>query len=90
MAERRTPPDGDCRALLDQLFRYLDRELGAREQRDIEKHLAQCRCCGPFAESLRHTIAMCRDAGAPEVPAAVRRKARARVKALLEKQSQKS
>lgn len=89
MAERQTPTGGDCRALLEQLFGYLDRELGAREQREIERHLAECHCCGPFAESLRRTIAICRDAGAPEVPAAVRRKARARVKALLEKQRQK-
>lgn len=83
MAKRSTRLTGDCRALLTRLFGYLDRELGPQEQRVVEKHLAACRCCGPFAESLRRTIAVCREAGAPEVPPAVRRNARARVKALL-------
>jgi anti-sigma factor RsiW len=69
--------------MLTRLFDYLDRELGPREQAAVERHLAQCHCCGPFADSLRRTIAVCREAGAPDVPPAVRRAARARVKALL-------
>lgn len=83
MPERSGRRQGDCRALLTELFAYLDRELGPREQRKVEKHLAECHCCGPFADSLRRTIAACREAGAPDVPPAVRRAARARVKALL-------
>jgi anti-sigma factor RsiW len=83
MVKRKSRRTGECRGLLTRLFAYLDGELGPRDFRAVEKHLAECRCCGPFAESLRRTISACREAGAPEVPPAVRRSARARVKALL-------
>jgi anti-sigma factor RsiW len=80
---RRSKAGGDCRALLTRLFAYLDGELGSRECRAVERHLAECHCCGPLAESLRRTISAYREAGVPAVPPAVRRMARARVKALL-------
>jgi anti-sigma factor RsiW len=83
VAKRKTAGTGDCRALLTRLFAYLDGELGPRDYRAVERHLEKCHCCGPFAESLRKTMVLCREAGAPEVPPAVRRTARARVKALL-------
>ena len=74
---------GDCRALLNQIFGYLDGELSPGDAAALEGHLADCHCCGPFARGLRDTMIACRVAGAPALPRDVQARARARVRALL-------
>jgi anti-sigma factor RsiW len=73
-----------CRALLLELSRYLDGELTANRCRDIERHIESCTCCATMAARLRETMDACRAAREQPLPADVRERARARIKALLE------
>ena len=72
-----------CRALLEQVSRYLDGDVTAAERRSVEQHLRTCPCCQAMAGSLEHTVAACRKAGAARLPADVRARARARIATLL-------
>lgn len=74
----------DCQELLDELFRYLDGELSPARCRAIERHLADCPCCGYLATRVRRAISVCQAAGKSRLPASVRRQARTRIQALLE------
>jgi anti-sigma factor RsiW len=75
--------DHRCVGFLERLSRYLDDELPAASRRTIERHLRDCPCCEEVLASLKHTVAICHDEGRPELPADVRRRARARVSELL-------
>jgi anti-sigma factor RsiW len=77
-------PSPHCRALLLELSRHLDGELTAARRRAIERHLAQCDCCGTLASRLRRTIDACRASGRARLPADVRVRARARITRLME------
>jgi anti-sigma factor RsiW len=66
----------DCRTQLSALFAYLDGELSPAQCRAIERHLADCTCCGGLAAGVREAIAACRAVGAARIPAGVQRKAR--------------
>jgi anti-sigma factor RsiW len=79
----RRAPKGDCRAQLTELFAYLDGELSTRRCLAIERHLATCTCCDALAGGLRRAIALCRAAGGERLPAAIRSRARLRVRQLL-------
>jgi anti-sigma factor RsiW len=72
-----------CLALLEQLSEYLDGELPPAERRTFEKHLNDCVCCTSLASHMRRAIALCRAVEGPRLTAAQRRKARARIAALL-------
>lgn len=76
-------PSPHCRALLAELSRHLDGELTAARRRDIERHLADCDCCEEMAARLRLTAAVCRGAEPKPMPARVRARAEARIRALL-------
>jgi anti-sigma factor RsiW len=77
-------PAGGCRKVLLELSRALDGEVGAGRCMAIERHLASCASCARAAVALRSTIAACRATGQPRtLPAAVRARARRRIKALL-------
>jgi anti-sigma factor RsiW len=69
--------------LLERLSAYLDGDLGAADCRRIDRHARACPRCTKLLAGLRRTIAICRTAGARPLPPAVRRAARARVRALL-------
>jgi anti-sigma factor RsiW len=75
--------DHRCAEFLQSLSRYLDGELAAADRRAIERHLRECPCCEDVLDSLKQTVAICHEEGRPELPPAVRRRARARVSALL-------
>jgi anti-sigma factor RsiW len=81
MTARRPSPH--CRALLAELSRHLDGELTASRRREIERHLADCHCCDEMAARLRLTAAVCRGASAKPMPARVKARAEARIRALL-------
>ena len=78
-----TRPSARCRALLLELSQYLDGDLTAARRRTIERHINACTCCGPMAERLRTTLAVCRATGETRLPRAVRSRAAARIRALL-------
>jgi anti-sigma factor RsiW len=72
-----------CRALLEQLCRYVDGDLSAAERRSLLAHMRRCPCCDQMADSLRRTVDACHRAGHTRLPDSVRRRARARIQALL-------
>ncbi len=74
---------GRCRELLERLQLYVDGELNARQHRALVAHLRQCPCCEELAESLKRTVALCRQAGARRLPPDVRARARARIAELI-------
>lgn len=76
--------DRPCRALLEELFAYLDQELTPERCRELETHLASCHCCGTLAGNLRKAVTLCRMEGAQQLPGAVRANARRRMKQLLD------
>jgi anti-sigma factor RsiW len=79
----RLSDDHRCRDFLVRLSMYLDNELPAPDRRTLEKHLRECPCCGDVLDSLKQTVELCHEKGKPELPAAVRLRARARVEELL-------
>ncbi len=50
-----------CLAMFKRLSAYVDNELDAATCRDIEKHTATCTACKSCLETLRQTIALCRE-----------------------------
>ncbi len=67
-----TTPSDRCRALLEQLSRYIDDDLSPAERRALTAHLRRCPCCQTMADSLKHTVDACRKAGTTRLPADVR------------------
>jgi anti-sigma factor RsiW len=57
-----------CIALFTKLSDYLDNELDAVTCKDIEAHLADCPCCNVCMETLKRTVAFCREADDRPVP----------------------
>ena len=78
----RPAPSGDCRAQLSELFAYLDGDLTPARCRIIERHLQHCPCCDHLAASRRRASDACQLVGCSRTPAAVRRKAEGRARAL--------
>jgi anti-sigma factor RsiW len=72
-----------CRELLTRMARGVEGDLSAAERRALAKHLAGCERCGAFSESLQHTVALCREVGAPTMSERAKARARANVRALL-------
>ncbi len=50
----------NCEQTLQQLSRYLDRELDDGSSSELARHLAECRPCFSLAEFERHLRAMVR------------------------------
>ena len=78
-----TTPSDRCRALLEQLSKYIDDDLTPAQSRSLSAHLRRCPCCQTMAGSLKHTVDACRKAGTARLPADVRGRARARIATLL-------
>jgi anti-sigma factor RsiW len=81
--DARSSRTGDCRKRLAALLRYLDGELTPGRRRMLERHLAACGCCAALSREIRRTILLCRAAGCAPVSAAMRARARARVRRFL-------
>lgn len=79
----KTRPSARCRALMLELSRYLDGELSPSRRRIIERHVAECHCCGTMDARLRRAVAACRAVGGMRPPRDMRARAAARVKALM-------
>jgi len=81
------PPRSECRDLLERLSAYLDGDLDAVQCRSIEEHCRGCPDCARLVEGLRRTIGICQQAANVPLPKAVRDRARARVRDLLDRQA---
>lgn len=53
-----SPPES-CKEIFALLSSYLELDLPAQDCEHIRKHLAGCRPCVEFLDSLRQTIALC-------------------------------
>jgi anti-sigma factor RsiW len=80
---RKHDHDGDCRALLTRMAQGVEGDLSAAERRALARHLAGCRKCGEFSESLKRTIRLCQQAGAPAMSARTQARARGNILRLL-------
>ena len=69
----------DCPEIFAKLSEYLDLELPPEACQEMEQHLAGCPPCVEFAESLRKTVALCREYEAGEMPRPISRAARQRL-----------
>jgi len=69
----------ECREIFAKLSEYLDLELPPEACREMEAHLAGCPPCVEFAESLRKTVALCRQYEANEMPGPISQAARQRL-----------
>ena len=72
-----------CDVLLEQLSAYLDGDLLPDECRRIERHSRTCARCAAVTDDLRRTAGLCRQAGTRPLPAAVKRRAQARIRRLI-------
>jgi anti-sigma factor RsiW len=73
----------DCRELLMRMAQGVEGDLSGSERRALARHLAGCEKCDEFSESLKRTVRLCEQAGAPAMSARARAKARANVSRLL-------
>jgi anti-sigma factor RsiW len=78
---------GDCRELLMRMSRGVEGDLSPSERRALARHLAGCGRCGEFSESLKRTVRLCQEAGAPAMSARARTRARANIARLLSARS---
>ncbi len=58
-----------CKEVFALLSEYLDVELPPEACQEIEAHIADCAPCVEFAESLKKTVALCREYEPSELPA---------------------
>ena len=75
--------DGDCRELLMRMAQGVEGDLSAAERRALARHLEGCERCGEFSESLRRTVRLCEEAGAPAMSVHAQARARRNVARLL-------
>lgn len=68
-----------CEEVIEKLLEYLDRELDATAQLEIERHLETCRGCFSRAEFERRLRARVAEAGKVKAPESLRRRVRALV-----------
>ena len=74
----------ECAAMLAGISAYLDGDLDAAACQAIEHHCLGCSRCAALVVGLRQTIGLCREAGAVPLPDAVRQRARASIRRLLD------
>ncbi|MEK7404022.1 MAG: zf-HC2 domain-containing protein [Acidobacteriota bacterium] len=76
---------GNCKQVFALLSEYLDAELPEETCEEIAAHLEGCPPCIEFLESLRRTIALCREHRPVELPAPLTEQARAELLAAYRK-----
>lgn len=74
-----------CKEVLANISSYLDGELETTACETIEQHCLTCSTCATVVSGLRETIGLCRQAATTPLPDDVRRRARERVRELLER-----
>jgi anti-sigma factor RsiW len=60
----------DCMKMFSRLSEYIDNELDEVTCQDIEKHMADCKPCQICLETLKRTVALCRNMKDQPVPEA--------------------
>ena len=75
----------ECKEIFALLSEYLDLELPPDACRAIEEHIKDCPPCIEFAESLKKTIALCREHSPGEVPSPLSQESRSELEAAYRK-----
>lgn len=68
------PEHRHCLELFEKLSEYIDQELESETRRHVEAHVAECLTCSECLQTLKQTIALCRQTEEQSVPAAFSRK----------------
>jgi len=61
--------DENCLVIFEKLSEYIDHELDTETCEEIQRHLDDCRCCHSCLETLKRTVALCREMKPEPVPA---------------------
>jgi RNA polymerase sigma-70 factor (ECF subfamily) len=77
-------PGVTCPDIVQLFSRHLEGEISANVCADMEKHLAGCPACQSRCDSLQRTLALCKAAPLPEVPAKVQASVRQALKKFVE------
>jgi len=72
-----------CREMFGKLSEYIDNELDELTCRDIERHARECIRCSTCLETLKRTIAFCKDSNRKPVPEMFTRKLQELIESLL-------
>jgi RNA polymerase sigma-70 factor (ECF subfamily) len=76
-------PAAGCPDVLGTFSRHLEGEIGADVCARMEAHLQQCSRCRSACDTLKQTLALCRDAATPAVPADVQDAVRVAIRSFL-------
>jgi len=63
--------DENCLAIFEKLSEYIDQELDTMACAEIQQHLDDCQCCHVCLETLKRTVALCREVKPDPVPEAL-------------------
>jgi RNA polymerase sigma-70 factor (ECF subfamily) len=77
------PRDPMCPDLLMRFSQHLEGDIDRAVCATMEAHLAQCPRCRGTCESLKRTLAVCRQLPTPEVPPSIAASIRAAVRTFL-------
>jgi RNA polymerase sigma-70 factor (ECF subfamily) len=77
-------PSTDCPDILTTFSRHLEGDIDPALCARMEEHLERCPHCRGTCDSLKRTLALCRDSGAPEVPDDVQEAVRLAVRRFLD------
>lgn len=77
-------PSADCPDIVTIFSGHLEGDIGPDLCARMEEHLERCGRCRGTCDSLKRTLALCRAAGAPEVPEDVQRAVRIAVRRFLD------
>jgi RNA polymerase sigma-70 factor (ECF subfamily) len=77
-----TAPGSMCPDVLTLFSRHLEGDIDPAVCARMEAHLAQCRQCHDACESLKRTLAVCRQSPTPELPASLAASIRTAIQAL--------
>jgi RNA polymerase sigma-70 factor (ECF subfamily) len=80
------PRDPRCPDVVTLFSQHLEGELDPSVCATMEAHLAQCPRCRGACESLKHTLAACRQLPTPEVPPSIEASIRAAIQTFLKEQ----
>jgi len=72
-----------CPDIVELFSKHLEGEISATLCADMERHLARCPACDARCQSLQKTLALCKAAPLPEVPAPVQASIRQAMKELV-------
>jgi anti-sigma factor RsiW len=76
-----------CKEILANISSYLDGELETTACEAIERHCLACPSCAALVKGLRETLGLCRQVATAPLPDAVRQRARASVRQLLDRRA---